>query len=82
MPRLGFTFRSGIRDRNGLLAVAQERVLCEALSRKIVGEEGLSVLGWRDTRYSNSIGRLAAAPAYIEQIFIGERREWTGRARA
>ncbi|MDE3180582.1 MAG: glutamate synthase large subunit [Acidobacteriota bacterium] len=54
----------------------QERVLCEGILEKIVREEGLSVLGWRNTPIdANSIGRLARnTQPYIEQIFIrGER---------
>jgi glutamate synthase (ferredoxin) len=50
----------------------QERVLCEGILEKIVSEEGLSVLGWRDTPIdASSIGRLArGTQPYIEQIFV------------
>ena len=50
----------------------QERVLCEGILEKIVSEEGLSVLGWRDTPLdASSIGRLArGTQPYIEQIFV------------
>ncbi|HEV2417239.1 MAG TPA: glutamate synthase large subunit [Terriglobia bacterium] len=50
----------------------QDRALCEGIMEKIASEEGLSVLGWRDTPLdSNSIGRLArSTQPYIEQIFI------------
>ena len=39
---------------------------------EIVREEGLSVLGWRDTPVdANTIGRLArSTQPYIEQVFI------------
>src|SRR5450759_294301 len=49
-----------------------DRLLCEGIVEKIVSEEGLSVLGWRDTPINgNSIGRLArSTQPYIEQIFI------------
>ena len=49
-----------------------ERILCEGILEKIAGEEGLTVLGWRDTPLNgNAIGRLArATQPYIEQIFI------------
>ncbi|MGH9397305.1 MAG: glutamate synthase central domain-containing protein, partial [Terriglobia bacterium] len=54
----------------------QERVLCEGILEKIASEEGLTVLGWRDTPIdSNSIGRLARnTQPYIEQIFIRAAR--------
>src|SRR5208282_1587643 len=73
--RLGFTLPAPGEYGIGMvfLPVArQERVLCEGIIEKIVGEEGLSVLGWRDTPInSNSIGRLARnTQPYIEQIFV------------
>jgi len=73
--RLGFTLPAPGEYGIGMvfLPVArQERVLCEGILEKIVAEEGLAVLGWRDTPInSNSIGRLArSTQPYIEQIFI------------
>jgi glutamate synthase domain-containing protein 2/glutamate synthase domain-containing protein 1/glutamate synthase domain-containing protein 3 len=49
----------------------QDRLICEGIIEKIAREEGLSVLGWRDTPINgNTIGRLArASQPYIEQIF-------------
>ena len=49
-----------------------ERILCEGILEKIATEEGLKVLGWRDTPVNgNTIGRLARnSQPYIEQIFI------------
>src|SRR5579863_10204300 len=49
-----------------------ERILCEGILERIAVEEGLTVLGWRDTPLNgNAIGRLArATQPYIEQIFI------------
>ena len=49
-----------------------DRLICEGIIEKIAREEGLTVLGWRDTPINgNSIGRLArASQPYIEQIFI------------
>ncbi len=49
-----------------------DRLLCEGMIEKITSEEGLSVIGWRDTPInSNAIGRLARnTQPYIEQIFI------------
>ena len=50
----------------------QERLQCEGILERIAGEEGLTVLGWRDTPIDGSaIGRVARnSQPYIEQIFI------------
>jgi glutamate synthase (NADPH) large chain len=49
-----------------------DRLICEGIIEKIAREEGLTVLGWRDTPINgNTIGRLArASQPYIEQIFV------------
>ncbi len=49
-----------------------QRLQTEGILERIVREEGLSVLGWRDTPInSDAIGRVArASQPYIEQIFI------------
>jgi glutamate synthase (NADPH/NADH) large chain len=49
------------------------RLQCEGIVERIVREEGLSLLGWRDTPvYGSAIGRVArASQPYIQQIFIG-----------
>ncbi len=49
-----------------------ERLICEGIVERIVREEGLSVLGWRDTPIDvDSIGRIArVSQPYIEQVFI------------
>jgi glutamate synthase domain-containing protein 2/glutamate synthase domain-containing protein 1/glutamate synthase domain-containing protein 3 len=49
-----------------------ERILCEGIIERIAEEEGLTVLGWRDTPLNgNAIGRLArSSQPYIEQVFI------------
>ena len=51
----------------------QQRLVCEGLLEKISREEGLSVLGWRDTPVeAHVIGRVArASQPYIEQFFVG-----------
>jgi glutamate synthase domain-containing protein 2/glutamate synthase domain-containing protein 1/glutamate synthase domain-containing protein 3 len=51
----------------------QQRLLCEGILERIVREEGLKVLGWRDTPIDGSaIGRVArASQPYIEQLFVG-----------
>ena len=50
-----------------------ERLQCEGILERIVREEGLTVLGWRDTpTYASAIGRVArASQPYIQQIFVG-----------
>jgi glutamate synthase domain-containing protein 2/glutamate synthase domain-containing protein 1/glutamate synthase domain-containing protein 3 len=49
-----------------------ERLQCEAILEEIVRDEGLAVLGWRDTPVNaDTIGRLArSTQPYIEQVFI------------
>ena len=51
----------------------QQRLTCEGLLEKISREEGLTVLGWRDTPVDvDAIGRVArASQPYIEQFFVG-----------
>ena len=50
-----------------------ERILCEGILERIVQEEGLAFLGWRDIPTdATKIGRLArGSQPYIEQIFVG-----------
>ncbi|MBV8632320.1 MAG: glutamate synthase subunit alpha, partial [Silvibacterium sp.] len=50
----------------------QQRLACEGLLEKISREEGLTVLGWRDTPVDvDAIGRVArASQPYIEQFFV------------
>jgi glutamate synthase domain-containing protein 2/glutamate synthase domain-containing protein 1/glutamate synthase domain-containing protein 3 len=50
-----------------------QRLSCEGILERIVREEGLTVLGWRDTPVAgDAIGRVArASQPYIQQIFIG-----------
>ncbi|HYI93518.1 MAG TPA: glutamate synthase large subunit [Bryobacteraceae bacterium] len=49
-----------------------QRLVAEGIFERIAVEEGLAVLGWRDTPvYGDAIGRVArASQPYIEQIFI------------
>ncbi len=51
----------------------QQRLVCEGLLEKISREEGLTVLGWRDTPLNvDAIGRVArSSQPYIEQFFVG-----------
>ena len=54
----------------------QHRLQCEGVIERIVREEGLSVLGWRDTPIdASTIGRVArGSQPYIQQIFIARAR--------
>ena len=49
------------------------RLQCEGILERIVREEGMTLLGWRDTPvYASAIGRVArASQPYIQQIFVG-----------
>jgi glutamate synthase domain-containing protein 1 len=49
------------------------RLQCEGILERIAREEGLTVLGWRDTPVNgDAIGREArASQPYIEQLFVG-----------
>jgi glutamate synthase (NADPH/NADH) large chain len=51
----------------------QPRLQCEGILERIIREEGLMVLGWRDTPVDGSaIGRVArGSQPYIEQFFAG-----------
>src|ERR1700719_127221 len=50
-----------------------ERLQCEGILERIVREERLTLLGWRDTPcLAGSIGRVArGSQPYIQQIFVG-----------
>ena len=50
----------------------RQRLQCEGILERIVREEGLTLLGWRDTPvYASAIGRVArASQPYIQQIFV------------
>jgi len=49
-----------------------QRLQCEGIFEQIIREEGLSVLGWRDTPVNgDAIGRVArVSQPYIQQIFV------------
>ncbi|MGH9559735.1 MAG: glutamate synthase central domain-containing protein, partial [Bryobacteraceae bacterium] len=57
----------------------QQRLICEGIVERIAREEGLTVLGWRDTPInSEGIGRQArASQPYIEQVFLQASPSWT-----
>src|SRR5580698_8782937 len=73
---LGFTLPPSGEYGVGMVFLPVEpshRLLAEGILERIAREEGLSVLGWRDTPVEvDAIGRIArASQPYIEQIFIG-----------
>jgi glutamate synthase (NADPH) large chain len=51
-----------------------DRLQCEGVLERMAREEGLSVLGWRDTPVEGSaIGRVARnSQPYIQQLFLGK----------
>jgi glutamate synthase (NADPH/NADH) large chain len=74
--RLGFSLPAPGEYGVGMVFLPvepHERMLTEGILEKIAGEEGLQVLGWRDTPIDgNTIGRVARnTQPYIEQIFVG-----------
>ncbi len=73
--RLGFTLPLPGEYGIGMVFLPVERnqrLICEGILERIVREEGLTTLGWRDTPIAaDAIGRIArASQPYIQQIFI------------
>src|SRR5690242_21628457 len=80
--KLGFTLPEAGEYGVGLVFLPvekQERLQCEGILERIAREEGLNVLGWRDTPIDGSaIGRVARnSQPYIEQIFLGRGKGMT-----
>jgi len=74
--KLGFTLPEPGKYGVGMTFLPVERhqrLQCEGFLERIVREEGLTLLGWRDTPvYASAIGRVArASQPYIQQIFVG-----------
>ncbi|HYL39281.1 MAG TPA: glutamate synthase large subunit, partial [Bryobacteraceae bacterium] len=72
---LGFTLPPPGEYGVGMVFLPVEpshRLIAEGILERIAREEGLSVLGWRDTPVNvDAIGRVArASQPYIEQVFI------------
>jgi len=72
---LGFTLPPPGEYGLGMIFLPVEpaqRLICEGIIERVVREEGLTVLGWRDTPVDvDAIGRVArASQPYIEQLFI------------
>src|SRR5579871_1965872 len=80
--KLGFTLPPAGEYGVGMTFLPVERhprLLCEGIIERIVKEEGLTVLGWRDTPIDGTaIGRVArASQPYIQQIFVGRAKGMT-----
>ncbi len=74
--KLGFALPEPSKYGVGMTFLPVEkhpRLQCEGILERIVREEGLTLLGWRDTPvYASAIGRVArASQPYIQQIFVG-----------
>jgi glutamate synthase (NADPH) large chain len=74
--KLGFALPEAGKYAVGMTFLPVEkhpRLQCEGILERIVREEGLKLLGWRDTPvYASAIGRVArASQPYIQQIFVG-----------
>src|SRR3954452_2438385 len=80
--KLGFTLPPAGEYGVGMVFLPVEppqRLQCEGIVERIVREEGLTVLGWRDTPIDGSkIGRVARnSQPYIEQIFVARAKGMT-----
>jgi glutamate synthase (NADPH) large chain len=80
--KLGFTLPPAGEYGVGMCFLPVEppaRLQCEGVIERIAAEEGLTVLGWRDTPIDGSaIGRVARnSQPYIEQIFLGRAKGMT-----
>jgi glutamate synthase (NADPH) large chain len=83
--KLGFSLPDPGRYAVGMMFLPVEqkqRLLCEGIFERIAREEGLKVLGWRDTPLKgDAIGRQArATQPYIEQVFVRPEEDDAGRA--
>src|SRR5271166_6149166 len=80
--RLGFTLPPPGEYGVGMTFLPVEphhRRECEGVIERVVREEGLAVLGWRDTPIDGTaIGRVArGSQPYIQQIFVARGRGMT-----
>jgi glutamate synthase (NADPH/NADH) large chain len=83
--KIGFTLPEPGEYGVGMVFLPVEkhlRLQCEGILERIAREEGLTVLGWRDTPIDGSaIGRVARnSQPYIEQIFIRRAAEMSDDA--
>jgi len=77
--KLGFTLPGAGEYGVGMIFFPVEkpaRLQCEGIVERIVREEGLTVLGWRDTPIDGgAIGRVARnSQPYIQQVFVGRAK--------
>ncbi|HEX6879699.1 MAG TPA: glutamate synthase large subunit [Terriglobales bacterium] len=77
---LGFTLPEPHKYAVGMVFLPVEkhpRLQCEGILERIVQEEGLTILGWRDTPVDgDAIGREArVSQPYIQQVFVGAAAE-------
>ncbi len=77
--KLGFSLPNSGEYGAGMVFLPLERhqrLICEGIIERIAREEGLTVLGWRDTKMGDhAIGRIArGSRPYMEQIFIQHGR--------
>ena len=77
--QLGFTLPPAGEYGVGMTFLPVEphaRRQCEGIVERIVREEGLTVLGWRDTPIDGAaIGRVArVSQPYIQQVFVGRAK--------
>ncbi|MEO8594963.1 MAG: glutamate synthase large subunit [Candidatus Solibacter sp.] len=80
--KLGFTLPPAGEYGVGMVFLPVEphaRLRTEGIVERIVGEEGLRVLGWRDTPINGAaIGRVARnSQPYIQQIFVARGKGMT-----
>ena len=80
--KLGFTLPAAGEYGVGMAFLPVERharLECEGIVERIVREEGLAILGWRDTPIDGAaIGRIArGSQPYIEQIFVCRAKSMT-----
>src|SRR5690349_22675767 len=80
--KLGFTLPNAGEYGVGMTFLPVEphrRLQCEGIIEGLIREEGLTVLGWRDTPIDGEvIGRVArASQPYIQQIFVNRARGMT-----
>jgi glutamate synthase domain-containing protein 1 len=80
--KLGFTLPAACEYGVGMTFLPVEphpRLQCEGILERIAREEGLIVLGWRDTPIDGgAIGRVArVSQPYIQQVFVGKAKGMT-----
>jgi glutamate synthase domain-containing protein 2/glutamate synthase domain-containing protein 1/glutamate synthase domain-containing protein 3 len=80
--KLGFTLPNPGEYGVGIVFLPVEkmpRLECEGIVERIIGEEGLRLLGWRDTPIDGTaIGRVARnSQPYIQQVFVGRGHNMT-----